>query len=67
MANLWVYNLTRDHPNTKLKFILWTVMGDVLRLKLLTGPGCPRGLTKDLYVLYKDEFSVTCYMCDTYT
>jgi hypothetical protein len=25
------------------------------------------GLTKDLYIVHKEEFSVTCYMCDTYT
>jgi hypothetical protein len=24
-------------------------------------------LTEDLYVMYKEEFSITCYMCDTYT
>jgi hypothetical protein len=24
-------------------------------------------LTEDLYIAHKDEFSVTCYMCDTYT
>jgi hypothetical protein len=25
------------------------------------------GLTKDFYTLQKEEFSITCYMCDTYT
>jgi hypothetical protein len=24
-------------------------------------------LTEDLYTVQKQEFSVTCYMCDTYT
>jgi hypothetical protein len=24
-------------------------------------------LTDDLYIVHKEEFSVTCYMCDTYT
>jgi hypothetical protein len=25
------------------------------------------GLTEDLYRVQKEEFSVTCHMCDTYT
>jgi hypothetical protein len=25
------------------------------------------GLTEDLYIVQKEEFSTTCYMCDTYT
>jgi hypothetical protein len=25
------------------------------------------GLTEDLYVEQKEDFSITCYMCDTYT
>jgi hypothetical protein len=25
------------------------------------------GLTEDLYIVHKEEFSVTCYKCDTYT
>jgi hypothetical protein len=25
------------------------------------------GLTEDSYTLHKEEFSITCYMCDTYT
>jgi hypothetical protein len=25
------------------------------------------GLTEDLYIVHKKEFSITCYMCDTYT
>jgi hypothetical protein len=24
------------------------------------------GLTEDLYIVHEEEFSVTCYMCDTY-
>jgi hypothetical protein len=24
-------------------------------------------LTEDLYIVQKEEFSITCYMCDTYT
>jgi hypothetical protein len=24
------------------------------------------GLTEDLYIVQKEEFSITCYMCDTY-
>jgi hypothetical protein len=24
------------------------------------------GLTEDLYILQKEEFSITCYMCDMY-
>jgi hypothetical protein len=25
------------------------------------------GLTEDFYILQKEEFVITCYMCDTYT
>jgi hypothetical protein len=25
------------------------------------------GLTEDLYIVHKEEFSVTCYICNTYT
>jgi hypothetical protein len=25
------------------------------------------GLTEDLYIVHKEELSITCYMCDTYT
>jgi hypothetical protein len=25
------------------------------------------GLTEDLYIVHKEEFSITCYNCDTYT
>jgi hypothetical protein len=25
------------------------------------------GLTKDLYVVHKEEYSITCYMCELYT
>jgi hypothetical protein len=25
------------------------------------------GLTEDSYIVHKEELSITCYMCDTYT